>query len=374
VVVGGTNDKATVGLLSVLDPTTGTELNREALAAGVQVAAICYDGADGKDVWFIFVSADNAFPAKPDKVVNLQVRYFNDRTNNWRLVSRFTTLPPPVPGSIAVLNDRIAYLSHTVVNSVVTPSLTILDTSDLADVKPVTFAAPSATGDMLMLLGTRGTPDDTNGLGGTLDLGYSQPDSATLSNLFVQPIAVGSAVSYGVGKVVGGFRGTPVGAASTEQLDFFAMAPATGSVVVSRIAPNAPEAPTTYSAPPSATDLSALTVAECQHVVILTADTEATLWGVTPSGIGKALPLGRPGQLVAYEPFTGDAITTYNPPNNAFLTDTTIPGPDISAVRVVSPSSSSLTLTRRIAPQWAAPTDVRANTLTTRVPFPITCP
>jgi hypothetical protein len=377
IVVGGTALDGKSGLISVLNPATGVELRRETLAAGAQVAGVAYDGAEGKDVWFFFVSSD--FPAKEDKVVNLQVRYFNDRSNTWTTISRVTTLPPPVPGSFAVLNDRLAYLSHAVVNGAVAPSLTILDTTDVNDVKVVSFPTPATSGDMLLLLGTRGTADDPGGLGGTLDLGLAQ-NCGTTCELFVQPISVGSTVSTGVGHVIGSFRGTPVGAASTKRLSaYFAFAPATGSVVVSRIAPDAPESPTNSNAPPSATDLGGLALAECQQVVVFSADTEEALYGVTGAGIGKTLALGRPGQLVAYEPFSRDAITTYNPPDDSFMNGAGgagggPPGPEISAVRVTSPSSSSLTLALRTGAAWVPPDDVRVNALATRIPYPFECP
>jgi hypothetical protein len=376
IVLGGTNLAATGNLISVLNPVSGAELRREALPANTAVAGIAYDGAPGKDVWFVFVGSD--FPAKPDKVVNLQVRYFNDRTNNWIILSRATTLPPPVPGTFAVLNDRLAYLSHEVIGGVVKPSLTILDTSDVRDVSVVTYQPPALPGEMLLLLGTRGTADDRSGLGGTLDLGLGQNCSATTCDLFVQPISVGSTVTTGVGHAIGKYRGTPVAAASARQLSaYFAFAPATGSVVVSQIAPDAPEAPTTSNAPPMATDLSALTLAECQKVVVFTAYAENALYGVTGAGIGKTLDLGRPGQLVAYEPFTRETVTTYNPPDNSFSMGGAGgggSGPEISSVVVTSPSTSSLTLALRNGAAWAPPDDVRVNAMATRVPYPLECP
>ncbi len=377
IVAGGTELDGITGLISVLDPANGEELRREQLATSAQVAGIAYDGAEGRDVWFVFLGSD--FPAKEDKVVNLQVRYFDDRANTWSIISRVTTLPPPVPGSFAVLNARLAYLSHTVQAGKVTPSLTILDTSDLQDVKIVSYEPPATEGEMELLLGTRGTADDRNGLGGTLDLVLGQNCGTTTCELFVQPIAVGNAVTNGVGHAIGSYRGAVVGAASTRNLDdYFAFAPATGSVVVSRIAPDAPEAPSTSNAPPSATDLRGLVLAECQDVVAFTAYDEAAIYAVTSAGIGKTWDLGRPGDLVAYEPFSKDVITSYNPKGDVGTGGAGGAGgaesvPDITAVRVTSTSSSNLSLASRPATAWDPPDDIRVNVLATRIPYPLTC-
>jgi len=177
--------------------------------------------------------------------------------------------------------------------------------------------------------------------------------------------------------VLGAYQGTPVAYASQlEQLDFFALSPASGSVKVYRATPNAPESADSFNAPQSANDLSAMTVAECQKTALVTADSENALYGVTlNAGAGVNFDLGRAGQLVAYEPFTRGVIATYNPTTNDFQTaaeDAGIVGPQITAVDVTSTGGATLKLVARTK-LWAPPTDLRANVLVTRFPVPFTC-
>ena len=380
IVVGGTLINQTKGVLSVLSPDTGDELAREALPANAQIAGIAYDGADKKDVWYLFLGA--SFPAKTDKVVDLQVRYFDDKTNKWITLSKLPGQLPPVPGTLTVLNDRLAYLSHVVTGGSAVPSLTILDTSDVTNVKALAAAYMPATpfaGDMVTLIGTRGSAADSTGLGGTLDLGLQQNcDKVTkICDLFVQPIPVGETIATALGHVLGSYQGTPVAYASQlTQTNYFALSPATGSVKVYRATPDAPEAAEDFTAPQSANDLSAMTVAECQNTALVTADSENALYGVTlGAGAGKNLDLGRAGQLVAYEPFSREVIATYNPPNDDFVTapeDAGVVGPQITAVGVVSTGGASLTLAPRTL-KWNPPQDLRTNVLVTRFPVPFTC-
>ena len=383
IVIGGTELDQTKGIISVIAPATGKELSRLALPANTQIADIAYDGADGKDVWYTFTGS--AFPAKEDKVLDLQVRYFSDALNKWFTLSTLSPVPPPIPGTMTVLNDRLAYLSHVVSGNSVVPALTILDTTNVKAITVIEQAytpTPAFVGDMVTLIGTRGTASDPNGVGGTLDLGLKQncvmQNAVQVCDLFVQPIPIGDSIATAKGDVLGKFQGKPVAYASqVDQLDYFALSPASGQVEVYYATPNAPEAATSFPAPQSADDLSSMTVALCQNTALVTADSENALYGVTLGvGAGKNLDLGRAGQLVAYDPFTRSAITTYNPPNDDFETasaDAGVPGPDITAVDITSTGGASLTLKARTA-AWDPPTDVRTNVLVARFPVPFTCP
>jgi len=379
IVIGGTDLDQVKGLISVIAPASGKELARDTLPQTAQVAGIAYDGADQKDVWYVFVGAD--FPAKPDKVVDLQVRYFDDTSDKWITLSKLTTLPPPVPGTLTVLNNRVAYLSHVVSGATTVPALTILDTTDVKAVKTIASAYTPATafvGNMVTLIGTRGTAADATGVGGTLDLGLQQTcDKNKVCQLFVQPIPVGDTIGSALGHVLGSYQGKPVAYASQlDQLDFFALSPAAGNVKVYRATPNAPESADSFDAPQSANDLSGMTVAECQKTALVTADSENALYGVTlNAGAGVNFDLGRAGQLVAYEPFTRGVIATYNPSSNDFQTapaDAGVVGPEITAVDVTSTGGATLKLVERTK-LWSPPTDLRANVLVTRFPVPFKC-
>jgi hypothetical protein len=385
IVIGGTAIDQTKGEISVVQPVTGTELNKEMLPAGTQIADIAYDGAVMKDVWYVFIGG--VFPAAPDKVVALEVRYFDDVSNKWvTLSNNLTTLPAPVPGTVTVLNDRVAYLSHTLVAGKITPTLTVLDTSDVLNVQVIPYTVDTSQGTLVSLIGTRGTALDPNGVGGTLDLGISENCAGTapqVCELHELPIAVGSSIVDGASHLIGNYQGTPLAAAGrattarqTTLQDFFVLSDGTGTVSLYITTPDAPEGANHVPAPQAVTDLASLAIADCQTLGIFTATSEDALYGVTLDfGAGSTLPLGRQGQLVAYEPFSKDIIATYNPPTNGFETappDSGVPGPEITAISATSSSSTNLALPIRTK-GWAPPTDVRTNVIATRFPVPFTC-
>jgi hypothetical protein len=375
IVIGGTAIDQTKGEISVIEPVTGKELNKEMLPANTQVAAIAYDGAAKKDVWFVFVSS--VFPAAQDKVVELQVRYFDDVANAWLTLSKLTTLPPPVAGTLAVLNDRLAYLSHTVVGGKVTPSLTLLDTSNVLAVKTIGYTLDTSMAAAVSLIGSRGTSADANGLGGTLDLGLSEICVGRACRLNVLPIAVGDSVVPGQAASLGMYQGAPLSAASqTKQEDYFLLENISTMLTLYPVAPNSPEQAMGLSAPQTVTDIASLAIADCQNLGIFSATTEHSLSGLTLGfGAGKTFDLGHDGQLVAYEPFSGDIIAPYNPTSDAFVTvpaDSGVPGPEITAVTVASTGDTNLSLTARTK-NWDPPTNVRTNVLATRFPVPFAC-
>jgi hypothetical protein len=379
IVIGGTAIDRTQGVISVIDPKTGTELNKELLKGGARVVELGYDGADGKDVWYVFIGS--AFPAPTGQTVSLQVRYFDDSSKTWITLSTHTALPAPEPGTIAVMNDRIAYISHSVQAGATVPTLTVLDTTDVKSVQLVNITQPTLDGDMVTLLGTRGSTGDITTTGGTLDVGISKNCSGGAKNvceLDILPISVGDSFTPGIEKVLGNYQGTPLATiARREQVTLYALAPATGAVEVYRATPIAPELADHFTAPPTATDLSSLTLAGCQNVAAFTAKTEHSLYGVTlKAGVGETVDLGREGQLISYDPFNAEVIATYNPPTDTFDPDAGMPGPEITAVTINSTGGGSLDMPVRDATTWKPPTDVRAELLMTRFPMTLSfkCP
>src|SRR5690606_32107480 len=103
VVLGGV-DSDDRGVLSVLDPESGEQLARNSMPDGVRVAAIAHDGAPDRDLWFVFTAG--SFPANPSVPANLQVRRFDEAQETWTTLTTVTNLPPPLPGSLTVLNRR----------------------------------------------------------------------------------------------------------------------------------------------------------------------------------------------------------------------------------------------------------------------------
>jgi hypothetical protein len=383
IVVGGTAIDQAQGVISVVEPITGKELNKETLPVTTHVAAIAYDGAPKKDVWYVFIAG--AFPAAPDKTVELQVRYFDDANNKWITLFKKPQFPPPIPGTVTVLNDRLAYLSHAVVAGKVTQTLTVLDTSDVLAPKAIPYTLDTSAGPAVTLIGTRGTAADRKSVGGTLDLGISENCAGTpkICELHILPISVADSLIDGQEHLIAKYQGIPLAAAGravnarqTTLQDFFVLSDAAGAVSLYITDPDAPEAASPVPAPQTATDLYDLTIADCQTLGLFTAQSENVLDGLTLDfGAGRSLDLGREGQLVAYEPFSGDVIAAYNPPTNGFITappDSGVHGPELTAVSPASTSSTNITMPLRTK-LWSPPTDVRANVITTRFPVPFTC-
>jgi hypothetical protein len=387
-VVGGTGTDPLVGVLTVLDAVDGSELvERELLTGGADIAGVAYDGADGRDAWFIFFAAD--FPAKSDKTANLEVRRYDEVANEWKLLSRVTALPPPRPNSFAVLNDRLAYLSHKVEAGVPVQSLTVLDTTDLFAVTEVDFSAASLVGaDMIALLGSRGAAENPASLGGTLNV-FKQQNCSRINEceLLVQTITVGDSIVEGLSQNAGNFQGLPAFATQkTTRLDFGALPKLDVTqntrlaVEVVRAEPQAWEAATPFTATSSAEEIGGLTIDECQNVALFTSNEERNLYGVTRTGIGSRQELGYPGQQARWEPYTGNVITTFNPafepPEDLDAgMGMTLTQPAISAFSVTSnETGTSLTIAPLDAASWNPPADLVPNTFELRFPLPHSCP
>lgn len=393
ILLGGTD--GTHGVLSVLQGAEagdggavgGSELRRETLPTGAQVAGLAYDGAAGRDVWFVFLATD--FPAAPDKVADLEVRYFDDATNKWSLVSKKTTLPPPQPGSFAVLNDRLAYLSYKIVGSVPVPSLTLLDTHTLTNVQQVTLDPLMLPADakLVGLLGARGAIGDPTGLGGQLTVIYTTSCAATCQ-LQVLPITVGDSVIASVPKSIDTFVGTPAFASALiQQRNFYALPqPAGVNVHFVTNDPRSPDVLDPFTAPSFAAKLGSLTVDECSSVGLLTSVNEDALFGVTLGvHVGTNVPLGAPGQLVRWDPFSakrtsstmhrGTVVTAFNPKlaGTAAAPDGG-PAPSISAFNVTSNGTTQVSITPLPSGEWAPPTDLYTNVMQVRFPVGRTCP
>ena len=375
VVLGGRDESGPA--LTVLDALTGERLGSDPMVGGAQIAGVAYDGAPGRDLWFVFTAAD--FPPAPDKAADLQVRRYDDRLGAWRPVASFTTLPPPVPGTLVVLNERLAYLSHRVQGTAVTPWITILDTTNPAAITQVTYE-PAATPNVerIGLLGTRGTANDPRATGGTLNvISRANCDSTNLvCQMVILPVAVGTTVSDFIPHVLGDYRGKPAFAAAiTRRQNLFALPPlvAGQTVRVFRAPPEAPEDAQSTPFPSEAAQIGDLTFAECQNAVMFSTVTDQTLNGVSSQNVGTFVDLARPGQLVQYEPFSRSVIAPYNP--NAGTGSGGAGGaanmPSIDAYDVTTNQlGTSIEIVKR---DWAAPSDVFATSLAVRFILPYSC-
>ena len=322
VVVGGKALKNSTNVLVALNPEDGAELSRESIP-GAAVVGLAYDGAAGKNLWFVCTSGD--FPADSMAKADLQVRTFNDATHKWVTLRKVTALPPPRPNSFAVLNDRLAYLSYGLVNNVITDTLTILDTSSALGTKQVTFDLPLG-GRVLGLVGTRGVPGDNTALGGTLAIASGDGctgagASLKCTALSLTPIFVGDEITAGAVKKLRGFTGRPVFTSSALVQRAFVALPAVaplGNVELIRFDPRglAFESPQTVITP--AHQFGGFALVDCLDVTVLSSLLDLTLWGTSAAGASGKAARSEPAQDVVYEPFTSSIIAPFNPDSRLF--------------------------------------------------------
>jgi hypothetical protein len=379
VVMGGKTVPDGDAVLLSLDPTDGKELGREVIA-GAALAGLAYDGAPGKDLWFVFTASD--FPADPMSKADLQVRTYDDATNAWTTRKKLSALPPPRPGSFVVLNDRLAYLSFGIVNGMLTDTLTIIDTSSPANVKQVTFDV-TLSGRVLGLVGTRGAPGDTTALGGTLAVATADGcagQAATLkcTSLSLTPIFVGDEVTAGVAKTLRGFLGRPAFASSaTRQLAYVALPAATtgGNIDVIRFDPRDLTFEQPLSPPTPAKHLAALALADCIDVTVFSSVADTSLWATSPQGTSAKAVLAHAAQDVVYEPYTSSVVAPFNPDSPLFPAASGAGGAGTEAeVQSFSVAKSGVSASIKLRTDWSPPTDVAIDVVTTRFPVPYTCP
>ncbi len=384
VVVGGV-DTDNQSVLSVLDPESGEELSRDAFPSGVQVAAIAHDGAPDRDLWFVFTAG--TFPATASVPANLQVRRFDDAEETWTTLGTVTNLPPPLPGSLTVLNERLAYVSYEVEGGEVVQSVTLLDTEDPGNVEQISFEFPTSgesdNESLIGLAGVRGTEEDTSLPGGTLNLvigvgatmtgGFAQCGDSC--DVHIQSIAVGNLIQEGLRGVLG--EGTSTPATGTTGVPIVTVDPARRDVLVAVPAADSSNNVNLYrvpdprdtstaefgSLPLVSESVAGFAVAECADVLAFTLPV-GTLNGVSRAGIKSSVDLERAGQLLVYEPYTRSLIAPFNPEDAS--------APEILAFETATNSSgTSITVTPRS--DWSAPADLRVDVLAVRYPDLSSC-
>ena len=228
IVLAAQNKTLTERFLTVLDAQDGSELLREKLPA----VSLAYDGAPGRFAWFIFTSS--AISPEANTRAELQVRRYDDQDTQWLTLSKTASLPPPVLKSTqgaaprtedsglfrpAVLNHRLAYISQTINNGIAEQSLTILNTSDLADVSLISSERIPVNETILGLVGRRGTELDAGSVGGSLSVLVGRPclDDPAKRCIVARPFTVSKggidelqADSLGTYEGVPAFASTPV--------------------------------------------------------------------------------------------------------------------------------------------------------------------
>jgi hypothetical protein len=385
--VAGTDPtKADANVLSLIDPTTGKEITRQTLV-GAAVAGLAYDGAEGKDVWFEFTAA--TFPAATDSKSDLQVYAFADADSSWKTVSgKVTALPPPRPDSFVVLNDRLSYLSY---DNTGADSLTVLDTTDPKAITQIKFTAPVFGGEVLGMVGTRGAPGDPTATGGTLAILIGNTCTGknaarVCAKLQLLPVFVGTddVSTTTIKDYSATFGGQPAFAsAQSTQLAYVVFPPATGNVKLQYFDPRDLTKITPISVAFASRWLGGLAYAECQKVAVFTAVAEGQLYAVSPTGLTQKVDLGYPGESVVYEPFTGHAITLFNPNDAAFADSGFVPtageggaGGEAGDTKPALDSfnvTANAVLTATASAQWQPPTNLAPNLAVARFPVSYAC-
>lgn len=303
----GAKDENNARYLSVLNPRTGREIVSEPLP----VAAIAYDEAPGRHVWFVFTAS--AFPAKATGAADLEVRRFNEATGKWFVVGRTTALPPPEPDQLAVLNDRLVYLSHRVVSGKAVSALTVLDTADLQNVKEL-MTRPAAAGEAYVgLTADRGSDVRADALGGRLRLMIAS-DCAADCNLSAQQIFVGTDITDGTSLAIDRFVGTPRFAKTRLDDRLFVAVrstkPSSRLLVRSFMGPDLTSPTVSTIDGFMGDDVGGFALGECAQAGVITDVAGSQLFGFNlVSGDLKTVDLGYPGAQVYLEPFAPSVIS-----------------------------------------------------------------
>jgi hypothetical protein len=304
-IVVGAKDEAMKRHLTVLAARTGAEITSEVLP----VAAVAYDEAPGRHLWFVFTAG--AFPASPTGAADLEVRRFNDATGEWFVIKKYSALPPPIPDQLVVLNDRLAYLSHRVVAGKAVPALTVLDASDPSDVTEITSQTAASGEDYVGLVGDRGSDVDAEATGGRLRLMIASGCAADCE-LTAQQVFVGANLTSGTSLGIDRFVGQPRFAKGKVDNRLYAALRSTMPnrlVVRSYLGDNLTN-PTAYELGGFiGDDVGGIALAECASAGIVTdvAGQQLVAFNLT-SGQLKTLALGHVGAPVYYEPFAPSAV------------------------------------------------------------------
>lgn len=343
---------------------------------------MAYDGAPGRYLWFIFKAAD--YPAHPAKLADLEVRQFDEERGQWVLVSTATALPPPRPDTLVVLNRRLAYLSYVVESSTPVEALTVLDTSDLDDIRLLGTSRLTEPDEYFVgLAGTRGSDVNPNATGGTLSLMIARdcvgaigggpvdgPGRDVLCNLFAQPIFVANGLMDGVGSSLGSFGGLPQFASGLTNGRVFALlfriSPDGDGIEMISFPPNSPAstaAPILHNT--TTNDIGGFAVLECENAFVFTQTDGQTLSALRFTGLKQTLNLGYSGALVYADPFD----------SRVFVFRTSEDGSeDDLYIRAYEVRSASLgSAPPPAVPGWEGPPDLVPLTGATRYPDTMSC-
>lgn len=293
--------------LLVLNARTGVEIRRDELP----VAAVAYDEAPERHVWFVFTSG--SYPATPTGVADLEVRRYDEANARWVVLSKKTALPPPLPDQLLVLNDRLVYLSHQVINGTAVSAVTLLDTSDLSDVSELSTQAAGAGEEFVGLVGDRGSDVDAEAPGGRMRLMVAQDCSPNDCELSAHQVFVADDFTPGTSVSIDRFVGQPRFAKGKTVNRLYAAlrstTPTDRLVVRSYLGPNLTNATVFPLAGFVGDDVGGLALAECAEAGVVTDVEGAQLIAFNlTSGMQTAVNLTAAGAPVYTEPFAPSVV------------------------------------------------------------------
>jgi hypothetical protein len=369
IVVGGEadSDGSTENVLTALDPETGKELPKA--REKMVVSAVLYDGL--RDLWYIFESGGaSAFPQPSDQVL-LHVRQLDTNTGAW--TNLYSSKVPTLVAFnlVGVLRERVVYVAYNGSDAATGRQLITLDTSNPSqialfdqqdlDVPPFGMIATRSTsgvGGVANLLRTGGCDGGVCALEAE-HVTVSPTDKPQIDKTNVKQLRTfGGAVAYG--------------SYLTDGVDVIGASDKVGSSQV-RIDTYQPKTPGITAGAAintlSTNDqfLKPFAFSECLHQAFAVATNTDLLVYSVPLKTTSAPPttgnMSHSGQGVYFEPYTATVLTPFSQGSNYELTAFTLTGTEPAPV-----------LTRRAAPSWTPPDDLRPDIVATRTPIPFTCP
>ena len=355
-----------VYVLSLLSADDGHEIRRDTLGA----AALAHDGAT--DTWFIFESPSH--PASDTSHVILHAWQFDPAAGDWKHKGSKDSVPPPRLDTIAVLSDRIAYVSYSGPS---TFQLTMVDTSNLTNLKLVTVPSP----DLVSPKVVAGSRYSGGAVGGYLSVGTSDNcvdavDGGAVKDceLNFHSWAVAGGITPGPTKLIAsylagapGATGNPKGetpsvvalppVADNQKLRVLSLNPSNNN-------PNG--AAVEFGNPVILANVPTLAAsfAFCENAALIVDLLGKQIHAVSLGGGGAfdTKPLVGNGVRVLYEPFTHSALAPWTTNTHG-----------IAAFEVKLTNGVPTLTERNDTNGWTPPTDLKPNVTAVRIPIPFTC-
>ncbi len=370
--------------LSVLDPTSGTELSR---TLGMAIVGIAYDGA--RDYWYLFEDKTPPeptnlapFPPAATDPVVLHVKTLDTNGGGWTTVADMNVPTLYAPNFIAPLVDRLAYLSFpaadagtagdasaqvvlTVIDTT-TPGSPTIDTQDPLPFVPLamTGAPPSLSGpggDVTLLQNTASgfsTPGDFQTYtakltGANLTLNTAAATVLAPSQSSVETVGLGTYTKNGIVGLAAIPATADAGAAMIEY------EPSTGAVTSSNI--------------PSFTNLQArfqpIAISQCFGVAFVGEVFPGTdIFAVPLTGGGNAADFGIGNSIsnVRFEPYTSTLFASFNGGGGFELYALSLGG-TLSGGNDTAPSLNQRSALNQTLP-WSPPQDLLPTLIEVKTP------